>query len=125
MVRLVSSDTTFSLTGYVNSCTREPSRLSAFMAKWGVIRFPPLMMEEAVVTSWMGVIWNDCPKGDRGQFHQAHIFLLMHNGGRLPGKVDACFPQQAELLEIIVKTLRSQPLSHIDEHRITGVHGSL
>ena len=64
-------------------------------------------------------------KGDRGQFHQAHIFLLMHNGGRLPGKVDACFPQQAELLEIIVKTLRSQPLSHVDEHRITGVHGSL
>lgn len=124
MVRLVSSDTTFSLTGYVNSRTREPSRLSAFMAKWGVIRFPPLMMEEAVVTSWMGVIWNDCPK-ETVASPPGHIFLLMHNGGRLPGKVDACFPQQAELLEIIVKTLRSQPLSHVDEHRITGVHGSL
>ena len=41
------------------------------------------------------------------------------------GAADRKLNSQAELLEIIVKTLRSQPLSHIDEHRITGVHGSL
>ena len=30
--------------------------LSTFIAKWGVIRLPPFMMEDAVVMSWIGVI---------------------------------------------------------------------
>ena len=69
---------------------------------WGVTLVPPLISEETVVASWIGVIWNDCPK-DIAQHNLTDIFFLVHDRGGLSGLIDPCFVHQPKLPEIVAE----------------------
>ena len=64
-------------------------------------------------------------KGYRGQLHKAHVLLFVHDGGCLTRQVDARLSLKAELGEIFIVSIHSQPLAHVNEHRVAGIHGSL
>ena len=64
-------------------------------------------------------------EGNGRQLHQSDIFLFVHDRGRLARKIDPGLFQEPKLFKIVVKRLRSQPLSHVDKHRVAGIHRSL
>ena len=49
----------------------------------------------------------------------------MHDRGCLSRKIDPCFSLKTKLGKILIVPVHSQPLSHINKHRIAGIHCSL
>ena len=60
-------------------------------------------------------------KGDGGQLHKSHIFLLVHDRCSLSRKIYTCLPHQSEFFKIFIKILCSKPHPYFNKNRITGI----
>ena len=64
-------------------------------------------------------------KGDGGQLHKSHIFLLVHDRRCLAGEIDPGLSEKPKLFEIMIERIHAKSRANVDKHRVTGVHGSL
>ena len=64
-------------------------------------------------------------KGDGGELHKSHIFLLVHDRRCLAGEIDPGLSEKPKLFEIMIERIHAKSRTNVDKHRVTGVHGSL
>ena len=64
-------------------------------------------------------------KGNRGKLHFPYIFFFVHNGCRFSGKVYPRFFHQAKLLKVAVIIIHTKTQSHLNKHRVAGIHRTL
>ena len=55
------------------------------------------------------------------QLHKTNILFFMHDGGGFSRKVNSCPVQQTKLFQVMKKPIHSQPESHFNKYRVTGI----
>ena len=59
------------------------------------------------------------------QLHRLYIFLFVNNGGGFSGNIHTCLFHQTKLSQILIKIIHSHSGSHLNKHRIAGIHSGL